>query len=457
MTTPAQENERTLARILGIGEAAAASRLARSVAIVAAEGPARLLGAELAAQLERTIHVVPAGEDVDLEVAIHAAPSGNAKTTLYVTIDADAVAISARLPPQWKPPAALHGVQEMIAACYAASAVMARLIEGIEAASATDPFVIRFAALGATRAILETRIVLDAAVLAGAGAIGNGFLRAARHLNISGQLTVCDPKVVGGGNPNRCLYFTPDDVGKPKAEQLCTHAQPDFARLTLVPAVKTFHEVVQERGRVRRVIVGTDSRQVRRAIQGDLPWEVMDASTTGTSEVIVHSHRQPNSDACLSCIYPHIPDELARARDIAAGLGIDIEVVTRGGLIDADTAKELTAKHPGLNEASLVNMAFDSLFRQLCGEQALLSPTGEQVLAPFAFVSNLAGALLALELARFDSGARFDEGTNYLFASPWAPPHPRLRLRRGRLAECEFCADQLSLAAMEAIWTDPGA
>ena len=51
--------------------------------------------------------------------------------------------------------------------------------------------------------------------------------------------------------------------------------------------------------------------------------------------------------------------------------------------------------------ATLIGKAFDSLFRELCAQQALLTPSGEQILAPFAFVSNLAGALLALELARF--------------------------------------------------------
>ena len=135
------------------------------------------------------------------------------------------------------------------------------------------------------------------------------------------------------------------------------------------------------------------------SIQNDLPLEVLDASTTGTSEIIVHSHRQPNQQACLSCIYPHIPDELARARDIAAGLGLELAVVIANERIDARVAGILAAKHVGLNEAALVGKTFDSLFKELCAEQALLTATGEQVLAPSFFVSNLAGALLALELA----------------------------------------------------------
>ena len=64
------------------------------------------------------------------------------------------------------------------------------------------------------------RIQLDDAVLAGAGAVGKASLRAARHLDVTGDLTIADPKVVGGGNPNRCLYFTDHDVSAPKAMML---------------------------------------------------------------------------------------------------------------------------------------------------------------------------------------------------------------------------------------------
>jgi hypothetical protein len=56
-------------------------------------------------------------------------------------------------------------------------------------------------------------------------------------------------------------------------------------------------------------------------------------------------------------------------------------------------AGKTAAKHPTLN--ALIG----SLFKQLRAEQALLSSTGAQIFAPFAFVSNLAGTLLALELA----------------------------------------------------------
>ena len=281
MITPAQENERTLARILGIGEDQAAARLAQTFRVTAREGEPTHFAREMVAQLERTITHASDLDRCDLEIAVHAEPKGSARQHLYVQIDGDAVSIARQPHPKPVPPADLHGVQRMIAACYTASVALAALIDGIEDASNADPFVVRFAALGATRDVLSVPIRLDDTVLAGAGAIGNGFLRAARHLDISGALTIADPKVVGGGNPSRCLYFTDHDVGAPKAMTLATHAQPDFPKLTLTPFVGTFHKLVEKQTRVRRVIVGTDSRPVRRSIQSDLPLEVLDASTTG--------------------------------------------------------------------------------------------------------------------------------------------------------------------------------
>jgi molybdopterin/thiamine biosynthesis adenylyltransferase len=452
--TPAQENEHMLARALGIGVDEAAVHLGKTVAITTGAGEAAAFATELSAQLERTVRIAAAEGPCDLEVAIHAVPvpMRQASKRLCVALHDDGVTVSGDTVQETRTAADGHGVQRIIEACYAASVVLSRLIEGLEQALRTDPFQVSFSALGATRAVLATAVRLEDAVLVGAGAVGNGFLRAARHLDIGGTLTVVDPKVVGSGNSNRCLYFTDADVGKPKAERLCADAQGDFPHLKLAPVIGTFADLVKSRGRMRRAIITADSRRARRSIQKGLPLEVLDASTTGVSEVIVHSHRQPNPGACLACIYHHVPDELARERDIAAGLGVELADVTSGGLIDARIAGSIAAKHPGLNQSPLIGMAFDSLFKQLCAQQTLLTAAGEQVLAPFAFVSNLAGALLALELARFESGQRFRDGKNYLFTSPWAPPHAHMRRYRGRMTDCEFCAQPTAEAAWATVW-----
>ena len=121
--TPAQENERMLARVLGIGEDAAAAKLARTVAITAAHGEAAAFAAELKAQLERTITIAGPGESSDLEVTIHAPAVRNAPKTLAVVIGADMVAIGLSLAEYAIASDQLHGVQRVLAACYAAGVV----------------------------------------------------------------------------------------------------------------------------------------------------------------------------------------------------------------------------------------------------------------------------------------------------------------------------------------------
>ncbi len=130
-------------------------------------------------------------------------------------------------------------------------------------------------------------------------------------------------------------------------------------------------------------------------------------------------------------------DENAREREIAGGLGIDLADLA-GGLITPAVAAKIVSKHTQFKVEDLVDMAFDSLFKVLCSEQALLTPTGRQVFAPFAFVSVLAGALLALELAKSLAGV--DRDTNYIALSPWQPPHHKLRRARPRDEKCEFCS-----------------
>src|SRR5690606_11624294 len=111
----------------------------------------------------------------------------------------------------------------------------------------------------------------------------------------------------GAGNPNRCLYLTPDDVCRWKSEILAARAAADLPRVRLVPRVEEFSAYSKAGGPPSTVIVTVDSRATRRSIQKELPGRVLDASTTDVRAVVVHSHRQPTADACLACIYRHVP------------------------------------------------------------------------------------------------------------------------------------------------------
>jgi len=454
--TAREENERMLAAVLGLDPEDASQRLNRSVAITAGDDPVSARFAkELAEQLERTIRIAPPSEQAELEVVIGRAPQGRAADTLHVHVDELSLAVTTTGSVERSTDQAIDGLRLTFAGCYAAAPVLHRLLE-MEKAGYTptrDPFIVKFASLGIPDDLFARPIEFGDVGLAGAGAIGNGFLRALRHLPSTGVLPIIDPKRVGKGNANRCLYFNEGDVNAPKATLLAERAQVDFTALKLEPHVQTFSEFASRYGRIRRAIVATDSRRVRRTIQADLPLEVVDASTTDIREIIVHSHRQPTDGACLACIYRHIPEEGLREQEVARGLGISVEDVGQG-FISQEIAKKITRIHADLDPAAIVGMAFDSLFKQRCAEQRLPTAAGVQVLAPFAFVSNLAGAYLALEMVRLNKDATGLPRTNYFFLSPWAPPNARARTRRPRERDCTFCAKPQALRAMNALWAD---
>ena len=98
---------------------------------------------------------------------------------------------------------------------------------------------------------------------------------------------------------------------------------------------------------------------------------------------------------------------------------------------------------------ALIGKAFDTLFRELCGAQALRTSEGRQVLTPFAFVSALAGALLAVELVRQVTNTA---ETNYWQADPWRAPLARLRRQRSRVPDCEFCSRPEADPVIRELW-----
>lgn len=324
---PDQENNLTLAQILGITEEDASQRLLQRVALSGA-AVCPQFAAELGVQIGRTLTLTNE-EGSDVEVVLAGEPRTGAPIRVFVRLSPQAVEVSDEGPASIEQ---VHPFLQAVGACYVASAV---IDQATALGRGTEPLIVKFEDLGVSDGLLGRKLKIANATLAGAGAIGNGLLRALRHINVSGSLTIADPKLVSQGNQNRCPYFNEESVGKPKAEELCARAQADFPEMELVPFVGDFSSLVSRDGKAHTVLVATDSRRVRRTIQSELPLEVIDASTTGTDEIVVHNHHQPTTGACLACIYKHVPDELVRERDIAAGLGIDLEDIHQN-LIDVN-------------------------------------------------------------------------------------------------------------------------
>jgi hypothetical protein len=262
-------------------------------------------------------------------------------------------------------------------------------------------------------------LLLDHAYLVGGGAIGNGVLWA---------------------------------IGKYKVDRLAARAQPFFPRLTLVPRRLRLQDLEEKDDGpwLKTLIVAVDSRRARRALQNEFPGEVFDASTTDIREIVLHHNVQPTDSACLSCIYESDEQELSREQHIADHLGVSIAAV-RTERISEGAAEAIVLRFPQLVAAELVGTAYDTLFKRLCAESALQTPEGKRVVAPFAFVSVLAGTMLALELVRRRVGG-LSSDYNYWRLSPWHPPFARRRILRPRQPHCVSCANAVLRRINESIW-----
>lgn len=459
--TAKKENLKTLAAALGIVEDEAEILLNASILITfnSGEETGRLLATELELLLKRTVEKATCDESVarlpNIEVVIgNAKPRSGAKN-IFVEISKSKIAIS-EIPKPKSDSVSLHPSLSLLGACYTAAKVLACYLGEAFPYKVDEPLVLDFQELFQDDMhMLHEPIDLETVYLAGAGAVGNGFIYGLRHFDVRGEIHVVDPKIVKDGNLNRCMFFNKEDLDLPKAEQLCKNAQTFFNTVKLVPRSSDLRELPEKSSGpwLKRLVVTVDSRRARRNLQTEIPREVYDASTTGIQEVVLHFNNQPSGEkACLSCIYEQERDELAREGHVAEVLGVGVEKVQEA-FIDPKTAKMIADKYPELEAGTIVNMAYDSLFKQLCGQGQLTTAADNQVLAPFAFVSVLAGVMLAVEMVRRVRKGTASEPFNYWRLAPYNAPVVRGRSIRKKIDGCEFCGGSTMPKVVKALWS----
>ncbi|WP_158237643.1 ThiF family adenylyltransferase [Bradyrhizobium forestalis] len=451
-----RENAAMLAAALGIDLESAGEALQFGVAITfdPADTTAAAIADDLAALLGRTVGGVTFGiaeADTVLEVLVGKVDANTRLPSLLVYVGSGGAVIGGR--PAQEPCAGIPRVLCLLVACYAAAATMQAVFGARLPFEAAFPQRISFDQLGIDPGAFVGPVALGDVYLAGAGAIGNGFLWAARHLNFTGTLHIVDDDVVSPGNLNRQIWFAKDDIGLSKAERLSSLAQNEFPGLKLTPRTHRLQDLPEKSDGpwLRRLLVAVDSRRARRKIQMEFPGEVFDASTTDIREIVVHYHRQPTQGACLSCIYEADQEEFTREHHIAEHLGVSVEDV-RSERINPSAADRIAAHVRGIEASALVGIAYDTLFKQLCGEGALRTLEGRRVVAPFAFVSVLAGTLLAIEILRRVGVGRNSVDFNYWRVSPWHCVLERRRIFRPPQVGCEFCGNTVLRSVNAALW-----
>jgi molybdopterin/thiamine biosynthesis adenylyltransferase len=453
MSTARQENARTLAAAIGSSEEEAEALLNATAVITCAPGSERLAGyiesllARTLSRVQREFDGVPSVEVVVGSVA----PRSNART-IFVGVDGYRLEVHEGSPVQHD--AQARPIVDLVAACYAAAAAVHHALRVELAVPLRMPIMVDLAQLyGAAITRLDARIELGVCFMAGAGAIGNAVIAGLSMLDVQGNLHICDPDDASDGNLNRCWWFGPEDLNEPKAERLVLRAQPSMPQLTMIPHVGTLHDAIEKlsESKVETLIVGVDSRRARRSLQNEMPHRVFDASTSGITEFVLHFNESPSESACMSCIYYEAPDESAHEAHVAEKLGVTIADV-RTNFVSPVAAVAIARLYPQLDPAKLQGLAYDSLFKELCGKGELTTGTAERVLAPFGFVSVLAGAMLAIEIAIRTGSDNAQPSYNYWRLSPWGAPVDRMRQMRQKRAACEFCGNKTLQSVVEELW-----
>lgn len=450
------ENALMLASVLGLKIEEADQALQFEVCITAETGDAAAMAIaeEFAAILRRTIrdvHLNASYEGAALEVVIGRADPRSSSQKLFLGMTPEEAVIG-DAPSPWAFQD-VPGIIRVLIACYLAAAVMQNVFGEEFPYGGQFPMRIPFVSLGIDLSTMNREIDIGETYLAGAGAIGNGLLWALRHIRLRGKLMIVDDDTVSSGNLNRQIWFNADDIGKSKAEQLALGAQTSMPALQLVSRRHRLQDLPErsEGPWLKRLIVAVDSRRARRELQKEFPGEVFDASTTDIREVVIHHHKQPESAACLSCIYESDDEEISREAHIAEHLGVTVEEV-RSERITETAADKIVARYPKLERLPLIGVAYDTLFKKLCGQGELRSLEGRRVVAPFAFVSVLAGTLLALEIVRHLGVGENKQDFNYWRLSPWHGPMLRRQLRRPKQPTCEFCSNETLMRVNRSLW-----
>jgi hypothetical protein len=146
-------------------------------------------------------------------------------------------------------------------------------------------------------------------------------------------------------------------------------------------------------------------------------------------------------------------DEKEASQDqiIAEHLGVSVDDV-RASRISPAAAAAITRKHPHIDPVSIEGQAYDSLYKALCATGKLHAAMGKQAVAPFAFVSVLAGTLLLFEVMTRLARPGLTR-TNEWHVSPWREPFSQGRLTRMRYVGCECCGKPILRSLRSRLWT----
>ena len=263
------ENARTLAQLLGISEEEATERLSISIAVTASPGDANgwLLAAHAAKMMSRTVRSVVSPDceitgNTEVELIVGNVEPRSKAACVFVAIDNYRIVIARHQMVSAADVGAVHPIVLLMGACYSCAALMKAAIGDGLPYSFPDIFELRSAELfGNDLPPSDLVVDIGETYLAGAGAIGNGFVWGLSQFTPNGLLHVCDDDAASAGNLQRCVYFEEHDEGRAKASLLCAAIGREMPGLSTTPFKGRLQSHPKRRGGawLSRLVVGVDA------------------------------------------------------------------------------------------------------------------------------------------------------------------------------------------------------
>ncbi|CAG9610698.1 ThiF family adenylyltransferase [Pseudoneobacillus rhizosphaerae] len=240
--------------------------------------------------------------------------------------------------------------------------------------------------------------------LAGAGAVGNGFLYGLSLMDtVNGMLNISDNREITESNLQRYILTKEEDIGKNKTEVAAR------ALSIAKPFQKTIQDCIIEEVEDRKLdtlVCAVDTIETRKELQSLLPRLIINGWTR-MDEFAVTKHEFDSEYRCLSCLYDKLPrKEKSEIDNLVEQIGFshgEVLNMIRGNVgLTRDHIKRI-AQYRNDNPEKLtpwIGRAIQSFYHEaICGGISLNTDTGEETV-PLAHISALTGILLAIELIK---------------------------------------------------------
>lgn len=284
-------------------------------------------------------------------------------------------------------------------------------------------------------------VKLEDVTLVGIGAVGNGAVWTLSKIqNLRGDLFLIDDEEVRLSNLQRYILLDESDEKKVKVEIAKTFL--NHTGLRVVPVKGNWDKYIGKvrDSKVNCVAVGIDNSKDRIGIQSSLPKVIFNAFTE-TESLAITRHTNFQNQACLACSYIPLKkrkdyiDEVAENCNIPEHKEIikryynsNLSVGTNLELLNNKNLLSLIAESNNIPVKSLSQfkqMTISQFYSDfVCGGIILEISNNENEIenvdAPLAFQSAMAGILLAAELVKYSMNSKLkqEQRTDVYHLSP---------------------------------------